>query len=202
MDFFERQLGRIYQRRFSDKCHESFFDGSGFCNFGYWTEGTTNGRQASNNLVDHLVGLLPDREGTILDVACGHGGTTQRLTSVYKPSHITAINLFPEQLAAAKLKAPGCTFRKMDATDLEFADNSFDAVICVEAAHHFRTREKFLQEAFRVLKPGRTLVLSDILLPRPPTETPQRGSPVGKPHRSVELPSTLCQCRVRDPDDQ
>jgi hypothetical protein len=34
--------------------------------------------------------------------------------------------------------------------ELNFPDNSFNSVICVEAALHFNTREKFLREAWRV----------------------------------------------------
>lgn len=47
---------------------------------------------------------------------------------------------------------------------MQFEDDSFDSIICVESAFHFVTRRKFLAEACRVLKPGGFLLLSDILL--------------------------------------
>ena len=51
----------------------------------------------------------------------------------------------------------------MDAARLGFPGEHFDAVMCVEAAFHFDTRTAFLSEAHRVLKPGGTLISTDML---------------------------------------
>jgi len=141
-----------------------FYEQSGFSNFGYWNQDTTGPRRAGENLVAHLLGRLRDKSGNILDVACGKGETTRCLLDIYSPEAITAINISELQLEAGRQAAPGVDFRCMDAARMSFPDESFANVLCVEAAFHFETREKFLREALRVLKPGGTLALRDILM--------------------------------------
>jgi MPBQ/MSBQ methyltransferase len=141
-----------------------FYEQSDYINFGCWDDSTLNQKQACENLMEKLLAFVPEKKGTILDVACGKGATTVYLLKYYLPQNITGINISERQLERARRNAPGCTFRLMSATELDFPPESFDTILCVEAAFHFNTREKFLQEALRVLNPGGRLVLSDILM--------------------------------------
>lgn len=174
----ERMI-RIYDRAMIGRNQREYYGDSGFYNFGYWEAKTSSQREASEALVDQLLDRIPRKTGRILDVACGVGGSTRHLQHSYPPDMITAINISERQIAEARKRAPDCHFHCMDATRLDFPDAHFDAVICVEAAFHFETRDAFLGEAFRVLKSGGSLVLSDMIFRRfieplgPPLQVPR-----------------------------
>lgn len=164
----------FYRELCADPLLRTFYGDSGYRNFGYWDESTGDAAAAGDRLVDALLDLSPARQWrrhrsgvasppAVLDVACGQGGTTRRLAHHFGPSAITGIGLSDAQLDEAGRRAPGCTFRRMSATDLEFPDATFDIVCSIEAAFHFDTRAQFFAEALRVLKPEGYLLLSDLL---------------------------------------
>lgn len=106
----------------------------------------------------------------ILDVGCGFGTFCNMLKKEYKANQVTGLNISDHQVDYAKNKykdIPNMKFVKGSATCMPFDAHSFDKVVSVEAAFHFPTREEFVKEALRVLKPGGRFVMVDVLCPKP-----------------------------------
>jgi cyclopropane fatty-acyl-phospholipid synthase-like methyltransferase len=140
------------------------FDRMGFYNFGYW-EGVENSVElAQINLMEHLASFFSKPGCNVLDVACGKGASCRFLTKYFDPKNITGINISAKQLQVCAVWAPGCNFELADPTHLSFSDSSFDNVMCIQSAFHFRTRSKFFGEAYRVLKPDGRLALDDFIV--------------------------------------
>jgi ubiquinone/menaquinone biosynthesis C-methylase UbiE len=101
-----------------------------------------------------------DVNGRVLDVACGNGTNFRYLPDTV---NLVGIDISPEMLAnaqqqLAKLGLDGM-LREMDAQDLEFADDSFDAVISALSTCTFPDPVAALREMERVCKPGGTIRL-------------------------------------------
>jgi SAM-dependent methyltransferase len=104
----------------------------------------------------------------VLDVGCGFGGTIASLNDVALPLTLTGVNIDPRQLDRARQRVqsrPGNTIDwiEADAGALPCADASQDVVLAVECIFHFPSRDAFLAEVRRVLRPGGRLVLSDFV---------------------------------------
>ncbi|WP_092894069.1 class I SAM-dependent methyltransferase [Halopelagius inordinatus] len=101
-----------------------------------------------------------DVEGRVLDVACGTGTNFRYLPDAVD---LVGIDVSPEMLANAEerlteLDIDG-SLREMDAQELEFPDDSFDAVISALSTCTFPDPIAALREMDRVCKPEGTIRL-------------------------------------------
>lgn len=140
--------------------------GSAMYNLGLWAGGEREPHEAQRALVDKVIEGLPTR-GHWLDVGCGPGGPAWYLAVKYPELSITGVDLDVgkvQRALALSTEAPGrLHFLVGDADCLPFTAEKFDALISIEAAYHFRDRQQFTHQAYRVLKPGAPIALTDIV---------------------------------------
>ena len=93
----------------------------------------------------------------ILEVACGTGQVTRHLREHLPNARITATDLNAGMLEYAK-KTVGAEndfeWLIADAQNLQFGENSFDAVICQFGLMLMPDKQRAVNEAYRVLRPG------------------------------------------------
>jgi ubiquinone/menaquinone biosynthesis C-methylase UbiE len=146
-----------------EKIIADYYDHSGFRHFGAWRQETRQIKQACENLVEELLACLPEKQGKILDLACGHGATTRYLLKYYPAGRVTGVCLEKGDLKRCQKSIHNIKFVEMSVPKLREPGGSFDAVISVEGLSRSNTGIKWLREAVRVLKPGGYLVCSEIL---------------------------------------
>ena len=140
---------------------------------GYYGRGGTyrlNRRQAQIDLIEELLAWAEvdasyNPPSTILDLGCGIGGSSLYLAEKLG-AQVTGISLSPVQIKRARERALNrglanqVTFEVANALEMPFADQSFDWVWSLESGEHMPDKTKFLQECYRVLKPGGRLILA------------------------------------------
>jgi 2-polyprenyl-3-methyl-5-hydroxy-6-metoxy-1,4-benzoquinol methylase len=110
-----------------------------------------------------LVRLLqPSPSDSILDVGCGPGVHALEIASRYGPA-ITGVDIDESDIRFADRvkevnRIDNCRFICMDATDLRFAPESFNKVICMAVLEHIEDDNLAIENIARVLRKGGVLV--------------------------------------------
>jgi len=112
----------------------------------------------------HVTASQADLTGKkVLEVSCGAGGGASYIVRTLGPASYTGLDLNPASIAKCQQRhrLPGLDFVQGDAQNLPFPDQSFDAVINVEASHQYPDFPRFLEEVARVLRPGGHFLYTD-----------------------------------------
>ena len=149
--------------------------GANMLNFGYWDENTSDPHHAQIKLCK-IFSKMAELENArdILDIGSGFSEPAIIWQSEYPHLRVVCSDINSNQLKFAKnllasricpsvasLAEPSSAdLVNSSATKLPFLDKSFDRVIALESAQHFKPFDRFVTESRRVLKDKGLLVLA------------------------------------------
>lgn len=110
------------------------------------------------------MGRIPEG-ARVLEIGCGAGITTRAIIDAVRPSHMSAFDFDEVQVERARYRLDAAAIpvdlRQGDATQLPYADESFDCVFVIGVLHHIPRWRQVLLEISRVLAPGGTLCFAE-----------------------------------------
>lgn len=129
-------------------------------------------------LVRHVLQVLSElglpEYARIAELRGGTGNFSLALASAYPGAEVTLLDITPGMLAAAECKISTGSVQNLrllqgDMTDLPFEDDSLDAVLYIHSIYAIplesgepRGQKRSLREAWRSLRPGGFVIMSDI----------------------------------------
>ena len=123
----------------------------------------------TNEIMANAVSLTPEMR--VLDLGCGYGSTARYLAANFGCA-VTGANISEKELELARSRAAEAglddrlSFEYGDFHHLAYGDESYDVVWSQEAFLHAVDKNAVLSECRRVVRPGGSLVFTDILVRR------------------------------------
>jgi 27-O-demethylrifamycin SV methyltransferase len=172
------------------------FYGDSF-HLGYFSNGAQSLVEALEAHTDLVAGLARvERADEVLDVGCGLAAPAIRMARRYG-CRITGVNISREQvrqgneLISELDLSDRVIVQRGDARALDFPDESFDAIVCLEAAGDICVTEadksRLVSDLYRILRPGGHVGFSDLALRNPVPAADDRELRAVLYHSAAEL---------------
>ncbi|MGL4969216.1 MAG: class I SAM-dependent methyltransferase [Fusobacteriaceae bacterium] len=105
-----------------------------------------------------------EEDKKILDLGCGKGELLEQIKRKFDNFQLFGVDISPKMIEKARLKNDEIEFKVGDSENLDFSDNFFEVVTCLNSFHHYENPEKSLAEMYRVLAPEGNLILGEIYI--------------------------------------
>jgi SAM-dependent methyltransferase len=171
-----RRFRRVFWNRLYDDSSGDFLPREimGFVNLGYLeepgssdgTDGADLGDRLSERLYDRLVAGVRFEGKQVLEVGCGPGAGSAHLARAHRSASFTGVDLNEGMVAWGREhhREPNLRFAQGDALDLPLDAASVDVVLNLESSHCYPSRQRFFDEVARVLRPGGSFLIGDIVV--------------------------------------
>ncbi len=144
--------------------------GKNFLNFGYWDDTTKNPADAQTNLCN-LIGNMAElgKARQVLDVGSGFSEPAFIWKKTYQNITVTCVNINPNQLKFANIQSntPEINLVNATAVKIPISNESFDRIIALESAQHFKPIKEFISETQRILKKNGIAIFAIPVLSKP-----------------------------------
>lgn len=170
--------------------------------FGYYDDQHRTHDAAVLNINSKLADLVGITERDhVLDAGCGIGGSALWLAA-NRGCRVTGINIVPWQIERAKMLAEQrglqklVSFKQADYADTTIKKDSFTVVWGLESIVHAEDKQAVISEAFRLLKHGGKLVISEYLVAKNSLE-PSEEAQLSRWLKGWAMPSLLTEKEYR-----
>ena len=120
---------------------------------GYW-------RADYRHILEELGALRPAR---LIDIGCGPGGFLSAVQKRFPEIRLSALDLSEEMVReTAQRLGPAAAATAGDAEHMPLESGQYDAVTCNTSIHHYPHPQDAVNEMYRILAPGGTLLLNDM----------------------------------------
>ncbi len=166
------QLDIFYREIWGDHVHH-----------GYWARGDEKPERAVEALTDLVADRLDLSPGlALVDIGCGYGASARYLAA-RRGVTVTGVTVSAAQAArAADLAMQNVTIEVRDWMTNGFPPRAFDRAYAIESSEHMPDKQRFFDEAFRVLRPGGVLAVCAWL-----------ASPLAAPWKIRHLLEPICR---------
>ncbi len=152
-----------------DTCYQDYanYYSRDHLHYGFWYDSTKDFNESLINTIKEVINHLNIQAGDrVLDAGCGIGGSCRYIVEKFKVETY-GITFSKELHEEANKELEKFKYKKLlkillkDYTDTGFGNDFFNKIYALESFCHALDKQKFTQEAYRILKPNGALVVAD-----------------------------------------